>query len=143
LKQNGCTGTLLDHSEHPAKGQQLIDTIGMCRKEHLMVVLCADDTTQMQTYSQLKPDILVYEPPELIATGNSVSQSKPDVLTESVWIGKKAGVPVWCGAGVSNGEDVLKAIELGAVGVLIASWIAASKSQEKAVKELADALKRI
>ena len=49
-------------------------------------------------------------------------------------------VKVLCGAGVKNGKDVAKAIELGADGVLLASGIVKAKNKETVVRDLASGL---
>ena len=106
IKHIGCSGTLLDHSEHQMKHDILKKTIGICRKESLKVILCADDLKQLKLHLRLKPDVIVYEPPELIATGKSVSKAKPDLLKKSIALANKARIPIWCGAGISSVDDV-------------------------------------
>ncbi len=49
-------------------------------------------------------------------------------------------VKVLCGAGVKNGKDVAKAIELGSDGVLLASGIVKAKDKEKVIRDLASGL---
>ena len=43
---------------------------------------------------------------------------------------------VLCGAGITNGEDVRAAIELGADGVLLASGVVKAKDPKKALLDL-------
>jgi len=43
---------------------------------------------------------------------------------------------VLCGAGVKTGKDVKRALELGAVGVLLASGVVKSKDPKKALQDL-------
>ena len=47
---------------------------------------------------------------------------------------------VLCGAGVKNGKDVAKALELGSDGVLLASGIVKAKDKEKVIRDLASGL---
>jgi len=49
-------------------------------------------------------------------------------------------VTVLCGAGVKNGEDVRKAIELGTEGVLLASGVVKAEDPRSALMDLADGL---
>ena len=44
---------------------------------------------------------------------------------------------VLCGAGISTGEDVKAAIELGAEGVLLASGVVKAKNPRKVLLDLA------
>ena len=43
---------------------------------------------------------------------------------------------VLCGAGISKGEDLKAAIELGSVGVLLASGIVKAKDPKAALEDL-------
>ena len=49
-------------------------------------------------------------------------------------------IRVLCGAGVKNGKDVAKAIELGADGVLLASGVVKAKERESVIRDLASGL---
>ncbi|RLG55770.1 MAG: triose-phosphate isomerase, partial [Candidatus Hydrothermarchaeota archaeon] len=46
-------------------------------------------------------------------------------------------IVVLCGAGISTGDDVRAAIELGAEGVLLASGVVKAKDPKKALLDLA------
>jgi triosephosphate isomerase len=70
-----------------------------------------------------------------------VSTAKPELVSRTVEA--VAGVnstPVLCGAGVSNGTDVKRAIELGAQGVLLASAFVKSPDPKKLLMEMAEAI---
>jgi len=47
---------------------------------------------------------------------------------------------ILCGAGIVSGEDVKKAVELGADGVLVASSIVKAQDWEAKIRELAGSL---
>jgi triosephosphate isomerase len=47
-------------------------------------------------------------------------------------------IKVLCGAGITSGEDVTKALELGAEGVLIASGVVCAKNQRTAFQDIVD-----
>ncbi|MCD6235493.1 MAG: triose-phosphate isomerase, partial [Thaumarchaeota archaeon] len=93
----------------------------------------------------LGPDMIAIEPPELIGTGIPVSKAKPEVVSGAVEAVKRINteVHVLCGAGISTGEDVARAIELGAEGVLLASAYVKAKDPKKVLSEMAEtALRR-
>jgi triosephosphate isomerase len=50
-------------------------------------------------------------------------------------------VKVLCGAGITNGNDVKKAIELGTYGVLVASGVVKAENPKKVLIDFAEALK--
>jgi len=86
----------------------------------------------------MEPDMLAIEPPELIGTGIPVSKANPEVVEGTVREVRKINrsVRILCGAGISKGEDVAAALELGAEGVLLASSVVKSKDVEGAIREL-------
>ncbi|HEV3432508.1 MAG TPA: hypothetical protein VG098_00795 [Nitrososphaera sp.] len=47
-----------------------------------------------------------------------------------------------CGAGISDKDDVSKAMDLGSQGILVASGVIKAASWEKKIAELASAMKR-
>lgn len=71
----------------------------------------------------LNPDYVAIEPPELIGSGIPVSKADPDIVSSSVKAVTKINqaVKVLCGAGISKGEDLKTALDLGSKGVLLAS----------------------
>lgn len=88
------------------------------------------------------PDIVAIEPPQLIGTGVSVSQAEPEVVEGTVTKVKEINpdVKVLCGAGISTGEDMRAAIDLGAEGVLLASGIVKAENPKKALVDLVSKL---
>ncbi|MEF8848545.1 MAG: triose-phosphate isomerase, partial [Candidatus Thermoplasmatota archaeon] len=90
----------------------------------------------------MDPDFVAVEPPELIGGDVSVTSADPDIVSGTVEAVKKVNsdVGVLCGAGVKTGDDVSKAIELGAEGVLLASGIVKADDKEKVIRDLASVL---
>jgi len=86
----------------------------------------------------LNPDFVAVEPPELIGSGIPVSKAEPEVVENSVKAAKNINreVKVLCGAGITTHEDYVKALELGAEGVLLASGVVKAKDQKRALEEL-------
>ena len=90
----------------------------------------------------LIPDAVAVEPPELIGTGIPVSQAQPEVVEDTVkevkTINKK--IKVLCGAGITTGDDMKAAMDLGADGVLLASGIIKAESPKDALLDLVSKL---
>ena len=86
----------------------------------------------------LAPDAVAVEPPELIGTGTPVSSADPAIVKEAVAAadGVDEDLDVYCGAGISTGEDVRAARELGAAGVLLASGVAKAEDPRAALENL-------
>ncbi len=137
LKQAGIAGSLLNHSENRMHHEDIKSAIDNLREDGLESILCTRDVRESAQLSNFKPSYLAVEPPELIGSGISVSTAKPEVVTGTVEAVRANGdVPVICGAGISNGADVKKAIELGAQGVLLASAYVKAKDPKKLLEEL-------
>ncbi|MEK6809491.1 MAG: triose-phosphate isomerase, partial [Nanoarchaeota archaeon] len=86
----------------------------------------------------LNPDYLAYEPQELIGGNISVTKAKPDIISRAVELvkGTSPKIKVLCGAGVHSREDILKALQLGAKGVLIGHAVPKAKDPQKVLREL-------
>ncbi len=137
LRLNGAYGTLLNHSEHKLKFNDLKKAVLMAKKAKLKIVICAATPNEVNKIKKLKPDYIAIEPPELIAGKISVSKAKPEVITNSVKLTK---IPVLCGAGIKTKQDVEKAIKLGAKGILVSSGVVLSRNKTKILTEIAKSI---
>ncbi|MEM2237209.1 MAG: triose-phosphate isomerase [Candidatus Caldarchaeum sp.] len=144
LKTIGVAGSLLNHSERRMKLSDLALSVARLRQNDMLSVVCADDVAAAVAAASMKPDAVAVEPPELIGTGMSVSQVKPEVVSEAVEKVRSVSpdVIVLCGAGVSTAEDVKKAVMLGVEGVLLSSAYVKSSNPEKLLREMCSALTR-
>ena len=134
VKENGASGTLLNHSERTIDAKTLQKSILAARAAGLFVVACAPTPAMAKTAASYNPDFVAIEPPELIGGDISVSTAKPQIITNTI---KKTGtIPVLCGAGIKTTQDVKKAYELGAKGLLVASGIDVAKNQKEALMSL-------
>ncbi|MFC2174900.1 triose-phosphate isomerase [archaeon] len=134
VKAAGAVGTLINHSEHTIGLDKVGEVVKRCREAGLQSLVCVPDVASVAEAVRLEPDMIAIEPPELIGSGISVSQSQPELIEDAV---KNAGgVTLLCGAGVSTAEDVKSAIALGAEGVLVASAIVKSPEPEKLVADM-------
>lgn len=141
LKKAGISGSLVNHSEHRVHHEDIKKAVENLRENKLVSVVCSKDIPESAQLSNFKPDYIAIEPPELIGSGISVSTAKPEAVTGAIEAVQANGnVPVICGAGISNAKDVKKAVELGAVGVLVASAYAKAKDPKKLLEEMAEEL---
>ena len=129
---DGAVGVFLNHSEHKISFKDLEKSVDRCRKVGLKVLVFAGSLGEARKIKKLKPDYLVVEPPELVGGTKSVSSVKGYV--KKLADGLKCDFLV--GAGIKNGDDVRKAIELGASGVAVASGVVLARSPGKALKDL-------
>lgn len=142
VKEAGAIGTLINHSERRLKLADIDATITRAREVSLISVVCTNNAAVSAAAAALKPDMIAVEPPELIGTGIPVSKAKPEVVTGTVELVKQVNpnVVILCGAGITAGEDVAAALQLGTEGVLVASGIVRAKDVYKALLDFAEAI---
>ena len=138
IKKLGAIGSLINHSEKRIPLDDINKCVDLCKEYELVSVVCVQNCEEAGELAMSKPDFIAIEPPELIGGEVSVSTAKPEIIRNSVDCIKKVSpnTEVLCGAGVKNREDVKKAIELGAKGILVASGVVKSPDIEKAMEEL-------
>lgn len=138
------SGTLINHSERKLGKEDIAKCIKISKNLGLISVCCAATSDEAEEFARFNPDFIAIEPPELIGSGISVSTARPEVVTDSVNKVKKSDsrIKVICGAGITNGADVKKALELGTVGVILSSGFVKSKDPEKVLIEFVDAIRR-
>jgi triosephosphate isomerase len=132
----GADGTLLNHSENRLRLADLDNALEAAERADLETIVCANNPRQIAAASRLDPDAVAVEPPALIGTGTPVSKADPDIVADSVEAA--SGVPVLCGAGISTGDDLVAAEELGAEGVLLASGVAKADAPRAALESLVE-----
>lgn len=137
LAEWGIDGTIINHSERQVNFSWVEYVVHRARDLGLETIACAADEIIARAVSDLQPNAVAVEPPELIGTDISVSKARPEVITKSV---EMVHAPVLVGAGVKTTEDVKRAVELGAQGVLVASGVTKAKDPYKAIMELAEGI---
>ena len=144
IKEAGAVGTLVNHSERQLKLIEIEAIVSLCREKELVSCVCANNPSVSAGVAALHPDIVSFEPPELIGTGIAVSKAQPEVITEPVNMVRQvnAEVTILCGAGISQSEDVATALKLGTSGVLVASGIVKAKDPYMILHAFADATKQ-
>jgi len=138
----GAKGTLLNHSESKIPFRVIGSTIQKIKAldNNFKVLVCCESIDEAQEVIEFGPDFLAYEPPELIGGDIPVSKAKPEVISEFTKTIKD--IPVLVGAGIKTGDDVKKATELGAKGVLVSSDLLLAEDFKKELLELALAFKK-
>jgi triosephosphate isomerase len=134
----GATGTLVNHSERRLRLADVDGAVRAAERAGLETVVCGNNPAQVAAAAALGPDAVAVEPPALIGGDVSVSTADPEVVEGAVAaVGDVAAdVDVYCGAGVSTGDDVLAARELGASGILLASGVAKADDPRAALEDL-------
>jgi len=142
VAEAGAVGTLINHSEHRLKLADIDGSVQAAQRADLETVVCANNPPQIGAATALGPDAVAVEPPALIGTGTPVSQADPEVVEGAVEAAANVDddVSVLCGAGISTGEDVVSAADLGSEGVLLASGVAKADDPKAALQDLVEPL---
>ncbi len=146
----GAKGTLLNHSENKLP----VETIGSIieRTKGLGFLVCAEALDEAQRITEFKPDLIAYEPPELIGRASpkampaargdvAVSSAKPEIIAD--FTKKIKDIPVLVGAGIHDQQDVRKSLSLGAVGILVSSAVVLADNQKEVLLDLAKGFKHV
>jgi len=142
LKTSKITGSLINHSEHRISSNDIKQLVSRLQKLKMLSIVCVKNIAEVKKYAKLNPDYIAIEPPELIGSGKAISKEKPELITKAVTAVKNVNnsTKLLCGAGIVTGDDVEKAIQLGAKGILVASGIIKSKNWEKIIVEFSKAM---
>ncbi|MDH7517372.1 MAG: triose-phosphate isomerase [Candidatus Thermoplasmatota archaeon] len=142
VKASGAVGTLINHSEHRLALSDVDACIKRSKELGLDHIVCSNDIPTSKSIAVFSPNFIAVEPPELIGGDISVTTADPGIVSGTVDAVKNINkkIRVLCGAGVKNGKDVAKAVELGADGVLLASGVVKAKDRESVLRDLASGL---
>ncbi|MBR2665683.1 MAG: triose-phosphate isomerase [Methanobrevibacter sp.] len=142
LIEAGISGSLINHSENRMKLADIDEVIKLCRDNEIESCVCTNNIETSKAVAALAPDAVAVEPPELIGTGIPVSQAQPEVVEDTVKEVKviNKNIKVLCGAGITTGDDMKAAMDLGADGVLLASGIIKAESPKEALLDLVSKL---
>lgn len=130
----GVKYVIYNHSEHKIEKEKLIGNIKVFQEKGLKVIACCENTEEALSLIEANPFAIAYEPKDLIGSGISVTTRPEAVKSFLAQTLDKTNALI--GAGVTTGEDVLSAKNLGAQGALLASaFVKASNPYDK-LKEL-------
>lgn len=141
IKQVNGAGSLLNHSEKKMPFEKIKLALERMNELRLETVICVESQEEILKIGRLNSKFIAIEPPELIASGISVSKAKPELIKNTVETIATINdeMKVLCGAGINTKEDVKKSLELGAMGVLLASAFVNSKNPKDFLRSLVSA----
>lgn len=141
LLDAGAVGTLLNHSEKPMALGALAKAVERARDVGLFTLVFADTPDEAAALAHLGPDIVLAEPPDLIATGVSAGNVMAAFVAETVAAVKSVDpeILVMSGAGVSGPDDVDRMIRLGLDGTGSSSGILRAPDPVAAMEAMLEA----
>jgi len=141
IEKVGAIGSLINHSEHGIKTEEIKQLIEKLKEINLLSFVCVKTVGELKEILKFGPDFVAIEPPELIGTQKSISAEKPFLIQKSNDLIKQEnyGAKLICGAGINKGEDIKMAVENGASGILVSSSITRANNWYDKIFELASA----
>jgi len=138
--EDGAIGTFLNHSERKfADFESLTKAHKRALEVGLKTLIFSSSLEELGKAVALAPTFVSYEPPEFIGNMTiSVTSAQPDVILKAVEIAKTHNLPLIVGAGIHSREDVKKSLELGAVGVVVATDVVKAEDPRKELMDLVD-----
>ncbi len=139
----GVSGVFLNHSEHKFDSFDALYTANeKAMSANLKTLIFAGSLDELKKIVTLAPTYVAYEPPELVgSTTTSVAEAQPEIISQAVEIARAAGLPLIVGAGIHSLKDVKKSLELGAVGVAVATDIVKAVDPKKELLDLIEGFK--
>jgi triosephosphate isomerase len=137
LERLGVERVLLNHSEHRFSDlNNLVDKANELTDEGFDVITCCEDLSEAK-FIRDKANVhaVALESPELIGTGRSISNERPEEVKKFVDEFKSVPELTVVGAGVSTQEDVIQGIGLGAEGFILASAFVKAENHLEKLKE--------
>jgi len=141
VKEAGAIGAIIGHAEREVSLADIFKAVKRARDVGLISVVCCGTDEICAACAPLRPNMIALEPPELIGTNISVSKAKPHSILKAVKYIKSVdkNIGVLCGAGIKTKEDVIKAMEYGAEGIMVGSIVKA-KNFYNVLLDLAEAM---
>lgn len=129
----GVDGSMLNHSEHRISDTEIARALEDLKALSMLSLVCAESVEEGHKFAEMGADFVAIEPPELIGGEISVSTAKPELISNAVKLIGPGKVIV--GAGIKTGKDICTALELGAVGVLVASGVVMAEDPAEKLRE--------
>src|SRR3982751_3580030 len=82
IEKIGAHGSLINHSEHELKIDEIKQSIVKLKEQNMVSFVCVKTIEELKEILSFEPDYIAIEPPELIGTKKSISSEKPALIKE-------------------------------------------------------------
>ena len=141
VKATGAVGVMLNHAEHKMALDEIRGAIARADELKLATIVCGDAEDEIRAVAEMRPNIVVAEPSELIGTGIAVGREYVDAcirLVKSV----DPRILVLPSAGISCGQDCYNIIRAGADASGSSSAICKAENPAAMAEEMMAAVRR-
>lgn len=138
LAEAGARAVFLNHAENPLTLSELYACINRAAELDMATIVCANSEAESRAVAELKPDIILAEPTELIGTG---VPADPSYITNSVKAIKAVDpeIRVIIGSGITTAQDCYNAVHYGADGSSSTSGVVKAPDPGLRIREMAEA----
>lgn len=141
LIYSGAKAVILNHASASMSLKELIKASELCKERGIKTIFCAGELMEIEMISLLKPEVIVCEQETNIGTGISSSREYMKLAQKTIFENSPF-TRIIQGGGITNSDDIDKAITSGADGVGMTSSIMLDKDPYKKTIELMDSLLR-
>ena len=141
LRDAGASCVMLNHAEKPMTLAAICKAVVRAREVGLISIVCADSCLEASMMAQMKPDVIVVEPTELIGTGITSDEALVKASTAAVK-DVDTEIQVLQGAGISTPDDVYRMIFAGADATGSSSAVCKAAEPGKMLREMLIAAKQ-
>jgi triosephosphate isomerase len=141
LKEAGAVGTLLNHAEKRLTLSQISRAISRADEAGLATLVCADTPEEAAAIAQLRPNMILAEPPDLIGCDEAVGEEfirKTKKLVKAI----DKDIIIFNSAGIKNAGDVRQVIMQGAEATGSTSGILKAGNPVRMMEEMISALRK-
>lgn len=134
LADAGAWGVMLNHDADPLDDERLTVALRRAAEVGLATVVCAGTRDDALRFAALGPDVVLYEPPELIGTNSSDARDWIAGATEAIH--RAGGNTLAMHAGGIGRPEVARAVmAAGADGTGSTSGLLSARDRERAADE--------
>ena len=140
VKATGAVGVMLNHAEHKMPLEQIRKAIARADEIGLATIVCSSSEAEILAVAEMRPNIVVAEPSDLIGTGVSVSREYVETcihLVKSV----DPHILVLPSAGIACGQDCYHIIKAGADASGSSSAICKAPNPAAMAEEMMEAVR--
>ncbi|NMC36527.1 triose-phosphate isomerase [Candidatus Beckwithbacteria bacterium] len=141
VKENGATGTLINHSEHRIGLENIEKTIRIAKQYNLQTLVCVENAQEGKQVAKFEPDMIALEDPVLIGGSESIVNNPEGKAKVEEFIKLRLKPKCLVGAGVKDQNDIRVSLQLKAAGVLLASGVALADNPKAVLEDLSQGFK--
>ena len=142
VREAGADGVVINHAENRETLSDLVTKIERCRDVGLDSIVCVDSVEMGRAVGIYRPDNMVFEKPDDIASDRAITQSHPERVEAFIEMRDEVcpETKVLVGGGIATAEDVRLAFEQGADAAGAASAVSLADDPEALLRDIGEVI---